>query len=84
MGAPAATTVTGTQRIAAAIALLSAVLTLLLAMVVAVTRFPSGLGVLACVVVAVVAAWFAVVRRGTPRIAGPSSRCSPWPGPPRF
>ena len=70
MGAPAATPVTGTQRIAAAVALLSATLTLLLAVAVAVIRFPGGLGVLACVVVAVVAAWFAVVRRGVPRVAG--------------
>ena len=61
---------TGTQRIAAAVALLSAGLTVLLAVTVAVIRFPSGLGVLVCVVVAMAAAWFAVVRRGSPRVIG--------------
>ena len=70
MGAPAAGSVTGTQRIAAAVALVSGVATMLLAVTVAIVRFPSGLGVLACVVVAVVAAWFGIVRRGTPRIVG--------------
>ena len=70
MGAAAATPVTGSQRIAAAVALLSAVLTFVLAVAVAISRFPSGLGVLGCIVVAVVAAWFGVVRRGSPRIAG--------------
>jgi diacylglycerol kinase family enzyme len=70
MGAPTAAAVTGTQRIAAAVALVSGVATVLLAVTVAIVRFPSGLGVLACVVVAVVAAWFGVVRRGTPRIVG--------------
>ena len=71
MGATTTTAaVTGTQRIAAAVALVSAAATLLLAVTVAIVRFPSGLGVLACVVVAVVAAWFGVVRRGTLRIVG--------------
>jgi diacylglycerol kinase family enzyme len=37
---------------------------------VAVIRFPSGLGVLVCIAVAIVAAWFAVVRRGSPRVIG--------------
>ena len=70
MRAAGATPVTVTQRIAAVVALLSAALTVVLAVTVAITRFPSGLGVLGCIVVAVVAAWFGVVRRGTPRIAG--------------
>ena len=70
MGTPAAAVVTGTQRIAAVVALVSGVATLLLAVTVAIVRFPSGLGVLACVVVAVVAAWFGVVRRGVLRIVG--------------
>ena len=70
MGAPTAAVVTGTQRIAAVVALVFGVATVLLAVTVAIVRFPSGLGVLACVVVAVVAAWFGVVRRGTPRILG--------------
>ena len=70
MSVPVASPVTGTQRIAAAVALLSAGLTVILAVTVAVIRFPSGLGVLVCVVVAMVAAWFAVVRRGPPRVIG--------------
>ena len=68
MNDPTAAAVTGTQRIAAAVALVAGVATVLLAVTVAIVRFPSGLGVLACVLVAVVAAWFGVVRRGTPRI----------------
>jgi diacylglycerol kinase family enzyme len=67
---PPPTTLTGTQRIAATIALAAAVLTVLFAVTVAILRFPSGLGVLACVLIAVVAAWFAVVRRGAPRVTG--------------
>jgi diacylglycerol kinase family enzyme len=70
VGASTAIPVTGTQRIAAAVALLSAALTLLLGVTVAIIRFPGGLGVLVCVVVAMAAAWFAVVRRGIPRVAG--------------
>jgi diacylglycerol kinase family enzyme len=59
--------VTGAQRFAAMVALLSAALTLLLAVTVTIIRFPGGLGVLACILVAVSAAWFAVLRRGTAR-----------------
>jgi diacylglycerol kinase family enzyme len=70
MSVPAANPVTGTQRIAAAVALLAAALTVVGAVTVAIIRFPSGLGVLVCVVVAMVAAWFAVVRRGAARVAG--------------
>src|SRR5690348_655756 len=70
MSDPTAAAVTGTQRIAAAVALVAGVATLLLAVTVAIIRFPSGLGVLACVVVAVAAAWFGVVRRGIPRVLG--------------
>ncbi|MDN5915809.1 MAG: diacylglycerol kinase [Pseudonocardia sp.] len=62
--------VTAPQRIAAIVALVSAVLTVLLAVTVAVVRFPGGLGVLACVAVAGVAAWFGVLRRGAPRVTG--------------
>jgi len=68
--------VTGVQRIAAAVALVFGVATVLLAVTVAIIRFPSGLAVLACVVVAVVAAWFGVVRRGLPASRGSRSRCS--------
>jgi hypothetical protein len=52
------------------VALVSGVATVLLAVTVAIVRFPSGLGMLACVVVAVAAAWFGVVRRGVARIYG--------------
>ena len=70
MSVPVPSPVTGSQRVAAAVALLSAGLTVLLAVAVAVIRFPSGLGVLVCIAVAIVAAWFAVVRRGSPRVIG--------------
>ncbi|HEY0815198.1 MAG TPA: diacylglycerol kinase family protein [Pseudonocardia sp.] len=70
MSVPVARPVTGAQRIAAVVALLSGGLTVVLAVTVAVARFPSGLGVLACIVLAMAAAWFAVVRRGTPRVTG--------------
>ena len=42
----------------------------ILAVVVAVTRFPGGLAVLACIALAAAAAWYAVRRRGAARIAG--------------
>jgi diacylglycerol kinase family enzyme len=70
MGAAAVAVVPGTQRIAAVVALVSGLATMLLAVTVAIVRFPGGLGVLGCVVVAVLAAWFGVVRRGAPRIVG--------------
>jgi len=41
-----------------------------LAVVVAVQRFPRGLSVLACVVVALAVAWWALVRRGFARVVG--------------
>ena len=44
--------------------------TVVLAVVVAVQRFPRGLSVLACVVVALAAAWWALLRRGFARVAG--------------
>src|SRR6185312_17406240 len=49
MSVPVPSPVTGTQRVAAAVALLSAGLTVLIAVAVAVIRFPSGLGVLLCI-----------------------------------
>ena len=70
MGVPTTAAVTGIQRIAAAVALVAGVATVLLAVTVAIVRFPSGLGVLACVLVAVVAAWFGLVRVGTLRMVG--------------
>ena len=62
--------VSGRQRVAAAIALLAAVLTVGLAVVMAITDFPQGLGVLGCVAVALMAAWFGVVRGGRQRTVG--------------
>lgn len=70
MKAPIVGAVTGAQRIAAIVALASGAATVLLAVTVAIVRFPGGLGVLASAVVAVVAAWFGVVRRGAARVLG--------------
>ncbi|HEY8533763.1 MAG TPA: diacylglycerol kinase family protein [Micromonospora sp.] len=58
------------QRAAAAVALLTATLTAALAVVVAITDFPEGIGVLGCVAIALGAAWFGVVRGGTRRGVG--------------
>ena len=55
---------------AAAVTLLAAVLTVVLAVVVAITDFPQGVGVLGCVAVALVAAWFGVLRGGRQRTMG--------------
>ena len=60
----------GRQRVAAVVALLAAVLTVGLAIVMAITDFPQGVGVLGCVAVALVAAWFGVVRGGRQRTVG--------------
>jgi diacylglycerol kinase family enzyme len=59
-----------TRRLAAiaALALMSA--SLILAVVVAVQDFPRGVSVVACLVLAVAAAWWGVVRRGVARVAG--------------
>ena len=62
--------VSGRQRVAAMIALLAALLTVGFAIVMAVTDFPQGVGVLGCVAVALVAAWFGVVRGGRQRTVG--------------
>jgi diacylglycerol kinase family enzyme len=62
--------VSGRQRMAAVVALLAAVLTFGFAVVVAITDFPQGVGVLGCVAVALVAAWFGVVRGGRQRTVG--------------
>ncbi|TCC48971.1 diacylglycerol kinase [Kribbella capetownensis] len=58
------------RRIAAVVALLVGAATAVLAVVVAVSEFPRGLAVLACVVIAAVAAWYGVLRRGTARVLG--------------
>jgi hypothetical protein len=58
------------QRLAAVASLVLFGASVVLAVVVAVERFPRGLSVLACVVVAAAAAWWALVRRGSARVAG--------------
>jgi len=58
------------RRSAAVVALVLFAASVVLAVVVGVQRFPRGLSVLACVVVALAAAWWALVRRGSARVAG--------------
>ena len=58
------------RRLAATVALVVGTATLVLAIAVAVSEFPRGLGVLGCVVVAGASAWYGVLRRGVARVAG--------------
>ena len=58
------------RRLTAGIALVAIVATIALAVVVAVSEFPRGLGLLACVLVAGAAAWYGALRRGPARVAG--------------
>ncbi|WP_329477567.1 diacylglycerol kinase family protein [Kribbella sp. NBC_01484] len=58
------------RRIAAVVALVVGAATLVFGVVNAVTEFPRGLIFLACVVIAVVAACYGVLRRGIARTAG--------------
>ena len=58
------------RQLAAVVALVVGAATIALAVAVAVTEFPRGLGVLGCVVIAGAAAWFGVLRRGAARVAG--------------
>jgi diacylglycerol kinase family enzyme len=58
------------RRLAALLALVLAVVTVVGAIVVAVSEFPRGLIVLACLLIAAAAAWYGLLRRGFPRIAG--------------
>jgi diacylglycerol kinase family enzyme len=58
------------RRLAAVVSLVLFAAAVVLATVVAVQRFPRGLSVLACVVVALAAAWWALVRRGVARVVG--------------
>ena len=58
------------RRLAAIVALVVGAATVALAVAVAVSEFPRGLGLLACVVVAGAAAWYGVLRRGAVRVAG--------------
>ena len=58
------------RRLAATVALVVGTATLVLAIAVAVSEFPRGLGLLGCVVVAGASAWYGVLRRGVARVAG--------------
>jgi diacylglycerol kinase family enzyme len=58
------------RRLAAVLSLVLSAASVVLAVVVGVQGFPRGLSVLACVVVAVAAAWWALVRRGFARVVG--------------
>ena len=57
------------RRLWALASLLLAVAAVAVAVAVAIVRFPRGLTVLACIVVAALAGWYAVRRRGWPRRA---------------
>jgi diacylglycerol kinase family enzyme len=56
------------RRLAAIVALLVAPVTLVLAVVVAVQALPRGLAVVGCVVLALIAGWYGVLRRGALRL----------------
>ena len=58
------------RRAPAVVSLLLAATAVALAVAVAISRFPRGLSVLACVALAFVAAWYAVRRQGLRRRAG--------------
>ncbi len=58
------------RRIAAVVALVAGVATVVLAVAIAVDQFPRGLVLLACVLVAGACAWYGALRRGVPRVAG--------------
>jgi diacylglycerol kinase family enzyme len=58
------------QRLAAVFALVVGAVTLALAIGVAINEFPRGLILLGCVLLAGVAAWFGLLRRGSARVVG--------------
>ena len=58
------------RRLAAVVSIVLLAAAVVLAVVLAVQGFPRGLSVLACVVVALAAAWWALVRRGFARVVG--------------
>jgi diacylglycerol kinase family enzyme len=58
------------RRLAAIVSLLLLAGSVVLAVIVGVQRFPRGLTVLACVVVALAAAWWALIHRGPARLVG--------------
>ena len=58
------------RQLAAIVALVVGVATIVLGIAVAVSEFPRGLVLLGCVVVVAAAAWYGVLRRGAARVAG--------------
>ena len=58
------------RRLAAIVALVVGAATIALALAIAVSEFPRGLGLLGCLLVAGGAAWYGVLRRGPARAAG--------------
>ena len=63
------------RRLAAIASLVLLAASVVLAVVVGVQNFPRGLSVLACLVVAVFAAWWALVHRGVARFAAAAGAC---------
>lgn len=58
------------RRLLAATALVLGAATIVLAVVVAVGEFPRGVGLLGCVLVAGVSAWYGILRSRAPRVVG--------------
>ena len=58
------------RRLAAIVALVVGAATLALAVAVAISEFPRGLVLLGCVLIAGVAAWYGMLRRGIARVVG--------------
>ena len=58
------------RRLAAMLALALGAVTVAGAIAVAVSEFPRGLIVFACVLIAAAAAWYGLLRRGVARVAG--------------
>jgi diacylglycerol kinase family enzyme len=63
------------RRLAAIASLVLLAASVVLAVVVAVQSFPRGLTLLACVVLALLAAWWALVHRGVARFAAAAGAC---------
>jgi diacylglycerol kinase family enzyme len=58
------------KQLSAIVALVIGVSTIALAVALAVSEFPRGLGLLACIVIAGLTAWYGVLRGGVGRVAG--------------
>jgi hypothetical protein len=72
-----AASVSGRQRVGAAVALLAAVLTIAIAVVEAISDFPEGLGILGLVAIALGAAWFGYPSRHATRRGDRRGRAGP-------